>query len=443
MPLPGESTAQFLGKYELLEELGRGSYSVVYRARDPYLQTDVALKVIDKLDNTKRGISDEMSHRIFSTEYSLVGRLNHPYIATLLDAGVIDGKGYVSVEYVPGGTLAQFCAPRQLLAPQVALEIAFKCSRALAYASQMGVIHRDIKPANILFCGGSNIKLTDFGGAISERQNAPILRGLGTPYYMAPERIEDISPSSKSDMYALGVVLYEMLVGRVPFHDNNTRALIHKIRNEPLPPPSASRPDLPPVLDALIARAVEKKPEDRYATWEEFSVAISDILEVTRVRFDPKEFVETDKYGALRRCAFFDEFSDAMLWELIAFSHWSRFVAGDVIMRAGTEADEVCIVAKGMLSAKLSGHALNEIASGESLGELAYVLGESPRRAADIVAKTDGILIKIGFDSLRQASPACQAAFNARFLFACANRLKTLTQTHFGAAGGEEKSIRI
>ena len=435
---------QFLGKYELLEELGRGGYSVVHRARDPYLQTDVALKVIDRLDNTQRGISDETSHRVFSTEYSLVGRLTHPYIATLLDAGVIDGKGYVSVEYVPGGTLLQFCAPQRLLPVQVVLEIAFKCTRALAYASQMGVIHRDIKPANILFCGGSNIKITDFGGAISERLNAPFLRGLGTPYYMAPERIEDLNPTFKSDMYALGIVLYQMLLGRVPFRDNNTRALIQKIRHEAPVPPSTHRPELLPIIDELVLRATAKDPEERFATWEEFSMAISDILELTRVRFDMKEFIETDKYGALRQCGFFADFSDAMLWELIAFSHWSRFVRGDLIMRAGMEADEVCIVAQGKLTAKRSSHELNEILSGESLGEIAYVLGEAPRRAADIVAKTDGILIKIGFDSLRQASPACQAAFNARFLFACANRLKTMTHTHFGASDeDDERSIRI
>ena len=435
---------QFLGKYELLEELGRGGYSIVHLARDPYLQTDVALKVIDKLDNTQRGISSDMSHRIFSTEYSLVGRLNHPYIATLLDAGVIDGKGYVSVEYVSGGTLLQFCAPQRLLPVQVVLEMAFKCSRALAYASQMGVIHRDIKPANILYCGGSNIKLTDFGGAISERHNTPFLPGLGTPYYMAPERIEDLNPTSKSDMYALGIVLYQMLLGRVPFRDNNTQALIHKIRHVPLVPPSTYRPELPTIIDDLVLRATAKDPDERFSTWDEFSMAISNILEHTRVRFDPKEFIETDKYGALRRCAFFNDFTDAMLWELIAFSHWSRFVQGDVIMRAGMEADEVCIVAQGKLTAKLSGHQLNQISNGESFGEIAYVLGEAPRRAADIVAKTDGILIKIGFDSLRQASPACQAAFNARFLFACADRLKTLTHTHFGSSSDDdERSVRI
>jgi serine/threonine protein kinase len=435
---------QFLGKYELLKELGRGGYSVVYLARDPYLQADVALKVIDRLDNTQRGISEETSHRMFSTEFTLVGRLTHPYIATLLDAGVIDGKGYVSLEYVPGGTLSQFCAPQRLLPVQAALEIAFKCTRALAYASQMGVIHRDIKPANILYCGGSNIKITDFGGAISERHNMPFLPGLGTPYYMAPERIEDVNPTSKSDMYALGIVLYELLLGRVPFRDNNTGALMHKIRHVEAVPPSAYRPELPGIIDELILRATAKDPAQRFATWDEYSMAISDIIEATRVRYDPKEFVETDKYGALRRCAFFDEFSDAMLWELIAFSHWSRFVRGDVIMRAGMEADEVCIVAQGELTAKLSGHQLNQIASGESFGEIAYVLGEAPRRAADIVARTDGILIKIGFDSLRQASPACRAAFNARFLFACADRLKTLTQTHFGRSDDDdERSVRI
>src|SRR5579862_2683627 len=123
----------FLGKYELLEELGRGGFSVVYRARDPYLQMDVALKVIENLDDSRQRVSGETLYRIFSTEYSLVGRLNHPYIATLLDAGVIDGKAYVSVEYVPGGTLAQFCLKQSLLPPQVALEIGFKCTRALAY----------------------------------------------------------------------------------------------------------------------------------------------------------------------------------------------------------------------------------------------------------------------------------------------------------------------
>ena len=426
----------YLGKYELIKDLGRGASGTVYLARDPYLQTDIALKVIEGISKLKNGADDKAAHQMFTTEYSLVGRLVHPYIATLLDAGVIDGKGYVAVEYVPGGTLIQFCTPATLLPVQVALEIAFKCSRALAYASQMGVLHRDIKPANILYSGGSNVKLTDFGSAVSTRLNTAtaVMRNLGTPNYMAPERFDNTLPTPKSDMYALGVVLYQLLVGRMPFQAENVPTLIDNIRNEPVAPPSPLREEIPPALDALIVRVLAKNPDHRYASWEDLSVALSNVLELIRVRYDPKEFVETDKYGALRRCAFFTGFTDAMLWELIAFSHWSRFVGGDVIMRAGGEANEVCIVASGNLTARLGGHELNQIASGESFGELAYVLGESPRRAADIVAKSDGILIKIEFSALRQASPACQAAFNARFLFSCANRLKTLTQTHFGSA---------
>ena len=426
----------YLGKYELIKDLGRGASGTVYLARDPYLQTDIALKIIEGVGKMKSAADGKTAYQMFTTEYSLVGRLSHPYIATLLDAGVIDGKGYVAVEYVSGGTLIQFCQPETLLPVQVALEIAFKCSRALAYASQMGVLHRDIKPANILYCGGSNVKLTDFGSAVSTRlnTNTAVIRNLGTPTYMAPERFENILPTPKSDMYALGVVLYQMLVGRLPFQGENTATLIDNIRNEPVAPPSPLREEIPPALDDLIQRVLAKNPDDRYASWEELSVALSNVLELIRVRFDPKEFVETDKYGALRRCAFFSGFTDAMLWELIAFSHWSRFVASDVIMRAGSEANEVCIVADGKLTARLSGHELSEISGGESFGELAYVLGESPRRAADIVAKSDGILIKIGFSALRQASPACQAAFNARFLVSCAQRLKTLTHTHFGTA---------
>lgn len=425
----------YLGKYELIKDLGRGASGTVYLARDPYLQTEIALKVIEGISKLKNGADDKAAHQMFTTEYSLVGRLVHPYIATLLDAGVIDGKGYVAVEYVPGGTLIQFCTPKTLLPVRVALEIVFKCSRALAYASQMGVLHRDIKPANILYSGGSNVKLTDFGSAVSTRLNTAtaVMRNLGTPNYMAPERFDNTLPTPKSDMYALGVVLYQLLVGRMPFQAENTAALIDNIRNEPAAPPSPLREEIPPALDALIERVLAKNPDHRYASWEDLSVALSNVLELIRVRYDPKEFVETDKYGALRRCTFFAGFTDAMLWELIAFSHWSRFVAGDVIMRAGGEANEVCIVAAGKLTARLGGHELNQIVSGESFGELAYVLGESPRRAADIVAKSDGILIKIEFSALRQASPACQAAFNASFLFSCANRLKTLTQTHFGA----------
>ena len=425
----------YLGKYELIKDLGRGASGTVYLARDPYLQTDIALKVIEGVGKMKDATDSKAAYQMFTTEYSLVGRLGHPYIATLLDAGVIDGKGYVAVEYVPGGTLAQFCKPETLLPVRVALEIAFKCSRALAYASQMGVLHRDIKPANILYCSGSNIKLTDFGSAVSTRTHTALIRNLGTPSYMAPERFENILPTPKSDMYALGVVLYELLVGSVPFQGaGNTADLIDKIRNDAVAPPSPMRDEIPPVVDDLIQRVLAKNPDHRYASWDDLSVALSNVLESIRVRFDPKEFVETDKYGALRRCAFFSDFTDAMLWELIAFSHWSRFVAGDVIMRAGGEAKEVCIVADGKLTARLSGHELSQISSGESFGELAYVLGESPRRAADIVANSDGILIKIEFSALKQASPACQAAFSARFLLSCANRLKNLTHAHFGPA---------
>jgi eukaryotic-like serine/threonine-protein kinase len=425
----------YLGKYELIKDLGRGASSTVYLARDPYLQTDIALKVIEGLSKLKGAVDGKTAYQMFTTEYSLVGRLVHPYIATLLDAGVIDGKGYVAVEYVPGGTLIQFCKPGALLPVRTALEIVFKCSRALAYASQMGVLHRDIKPANILYCGGSNIKLTDFGSAVSTRLSTAtaVIRNLGTPNYMAPERFENSLPTPKSDMYALGVVLYQLLTGMVPYRSENTAMLIEKIRNEPADAPSTMREEIPSVLDELVLRMLAKNPDSRYASWEDLSVALSNLLELIRVRLDTREFIETDKYGALRRCTFFASFTDAMLWELIAFSHWSRFAAGDTIMQAGAEAHEVCIVADGELTAQLSGHELSKIANGESFGELAYVLGESPRRAADIVAKSDGILIKIEFNALRQASPACQAAFNSRFLLSCANRLKTLTHTHFGA----------
>ena len=424
----------FLGKYELVKDLGRGASSTVYLAHDPYLQTDIALKVIEGIGKLKGAVDGKTAYQMFTTEYSLVGRLVHPYIATLLDAGVIDGKGYVAVEYVSGGTLIQFCKPDALLPVRIALEIAFKCSRALAYASQMGILHRDIKPANILYCGGSNVKLTDFGSAVSTRLSTAtgVIRNLGTPHYMAPERFLNTLPTPISDMYALGIVLYQLLTGQLPFHGENTAELIERIRNEPAAAPSTLRDEIPPALDELVQRVLAKTPEGRYASWEELSVALSNVLELIRVRADARDFVETDKYGALRRCAFFSGFTDAMLWELIAFSHWSRFATGDVLMQAGGEANEVCIVAEGQLTARLSGHDLSDIASGESFGELSYVLGESPKRAADIVAKSDGILIKIEFNALRQASPACQAAFNARFLLSCAARLKSLTQTHFG-----------
>ncbi len=215
----------------------------------------------------------------FLNEASLAGKLRHPHIVAILDAVVGEESGHIAMELVTGGDLSQFAKPDKLLPPADVLQIGFKCCGAMDYAyREQGIVHRDLKPANIMISRGTDIKIADFGAAFLKKSQPAQSAAMGSPYYMAPEHIQGHEPTFHSDIYSLGVVLYELLTGRRPFVAENLEALIDKISQTEAAAPSELRPALPREIDAVVLRALKKDPAQRYGTWAQFGVEISKVV---------------------------------------------------------------------------------------------------------------------------------------------------------------------
>src|ERR1051325_5893008 len=211
---------QKVGKYEVKRMLGKGATGSVYLAKDPFAQRDVAIKVLEKLSSNPEEARKQL--RFFENEAALAGKLRHPHIVSILDAGLEDVSEkdplrYLVMEVVEGPPLTRFCHPESLLAPKAAVEIPYKCCKALEFANTLGVVHRDIKPANILTHGPSadelDIKVPDFGAAQLARSDVTQVSGVGSPAYMSPEQVKNEEIDWRSDMFSLGGVLYHLLNG--------------------------------------------------------------------------------------------------------------------------------------------------------------------------------------------------------------------------------------
>lgn len=270
---------QSLGRYHILEQLGEGGMATVYKAYDTRLERDVAIKVI------RRGaFPNEQIDRIlkrFEREAKALARLSHSNIVKVHDFGEYDDLPYIVMEYLPGGTLKQLLK-NGALPWQEATRLLLPVARALDFAHRQGIVHRDIKPSNILITAAGDPMLTDFGIAkILESEDAQTLTGtgigVGTPEYMAPEQWTG-QAVQQSDIYSLGVVLYELVTGRKPFTADTPAAILLKQANDPLPRPKKFKPDLPDGVEKIIIKALAKKPEDRYQNMEEFTAALEALL---------------------------------------------------------------------------------------------------------------------------------------------------------------------
>jgi hypothetical protein len=259
-----------LGGYEIKEELGRGGMATVYRAYQPKLDRYVAIKVLPSYF-----AHDETFMGRFEREAKAVAGLHHPNILTVHDYGEEGGLPYLVTELVEGGTLKERLGPQWAL--KEAQKIVGRVGDALAYAHGQGIVHRDIKPSNILMQREDWPLLADFGLAKAMTGSASLTRegvAVGTPEYMSPEQAQGDPADERSDIYSLGVVLYEMVTGRQPFQADTPLTVIYKQVNEPLPPPRSFRPALPEAVEAVILKALAKDPADRYQKVEDMVSAL-------------------------------------------------------------------------------------------------------------------------------------------------------------------------
>ena len=259
----------FADRYEVEEPLGTGGMAEVWRGHDRVLNRTVAIKTLLPQFARDASFVDR-----FRREAQAAARLNHPGIVSVYDSGTDGDTPYIVMQYIEGRTLADFLGSGKTLPPAQAAKIAQEIAEALGVAHAHGVIHRDIKPANVMITRDGKVLVMDFGIArlISGPETAPQTSAvLGTASYLSPEQAQGQPVDARSDIYALGVVLYEMLTGRPPFTGDSPMAIAYKQVNATPPAPSSANPDVPPELDAVVMRALSKNPANRYQTGQEFA----------------------------------------------------------------------------------------------------------------------------------------------------------------------------
>jgi eukaryotic-like serine/threonine-protein kinase len=255
------------GRYELEELVGTGGMSSVYRAHDRLLERDVALKILHQSH-----LADEETIERFRREARSVAQLSHPCIVTVIDRGEDDDRQFIVFEYIAGENLKQVIERRGPLPVREALELAIQVGRALAFAHAAGLVHRDVKPQNVLLNGDDGVKVTDFGIARTLDVEGVTQTGtvLGTSNYIAPEQASGKPVDAQTDVYSLGVVLFELLTGRVPFEGETFVAVAMRHVTEPPPHVLDLRPDVPARVANAVDRALEKDPQERFPTMAAF-----------------------------------------------------------------------------------------------------------------------------------------------------------------------------
>jgi serine/threonine protein kinase len=415
-----EPVPEKVGKYPIIRQLGRGATSVVYLARDPFANRDVAIKVVR---NQSPGDTDlrRRFRKVFLNEAALVGKLFHPHILAIYDAVSDQDLSYIVMEYVEGKTLEHYCDVVNLLAVSKVVEIVFKCSLALAFAQRHGVIHCDIKPANILISGDTDIKISDFGAALFDEAEHTHLKGVGSPAYMSPEQVQDKELTFRTDIYSLGVLMYQMLTGKLPFRASSKASLLYQVVNIPPVPPSTFRRDIPADLDRVVLRCLEKDPETRYPGWAEFSRELTHSYRSLEVPTDTVS--DTEKFSTLKTLSFFKDFREQELWEAVRITQWRKFLGEQGIIREGDTGDSFFILTSGEAKVTKSGRLLNILRPGDCFGEMLYFSETNTRRSTTITSLSPVTVIEIKAADLSQSSDTLQKEMNKAFLRILIDRL--------------------
>jgi len=404
------ATQEHIGKYPVLREIGAGATSKVYLGRDPFAERDVAIKVF-AFDTHAEAQQERMKHKAFVAEASLAGKLNHPHIVDIFDAVVEPDRSYIVMEYVPGSTLEAHGDVARLLPVAKVVEIIFKCIRALEYAWRHGVIHRDIKPGNILLSQSGETKVSDFGASFQQKlQETTQIAGVGSPAYMSPEQVRMEPLTHQTDIYSLGVTMYRLLTGRLPFNATTQPALTYAILNTEAPRPAKLRPELPGILDAIVMKAMEKDPKARYQSWLDFGKDLSQAF--GSLRMAGASVSDSEKFTKLRDFPFFADFNDVALWELIRIGTWKSIAAETVLIREGETGDNFYFLVDGEVDVSLFGKLLAAVKAGRCFGELLYFADRAQRRTTTITARGPITVMEVKADAMRVATDGCQAAFN-------------------------------
>jgi eukaryotic-like serine/threonine-protein kinase len=425
-PLPSNqrrarAVPERIGKYVIINEVGQGSTGRVFLSHDPYYGRDVAIKLYDfeSDDDEQRA---KVQRKMFFNEAQMVGKLQHPNILPIYDAGEEEGSYYVATEHIHGArTLATYCKPDRLLPIDDVLQIIFKCAKALHYAHNRGVIHRDVKPSNIMLTLDNDVRIIDFGIALVTDSNVSRIEGIaGSPSYMSPEQVQSAEITPRSDLYSLGAVMYELLSGFRPFRANNLSKLLHQIVYATAPPLHTLRAEISEELEQVVATTMQKDPKDRFENGLAFAAALTRVYQKLRSEYDRID--RQQQFDLLRRLRFFHDFSHSEIWEILRAGEWREYEEGSEIIREGEMDERFYIIVNGQVSVHSGRRAVGVLEDGDCFGETSYVPGA--RRTATISAVTPVTLLRVTSTLLEQASADCQLRFNKVFLRQLIERLQ-------------------
>lgn len=433
MPSQPQDLPSHVGKYRVQSRLGEGATSEVFLARDEFRDVDVAIKRL------RQGVIDGLERRLavfFASEAALAGRLHHPNVVQIIDA-VSDGPTpYLVMEYVPGLTLRRFCRADALLSLEQIAEIGFKCAMALGYCWKQGLIHRDVKPANILaLMQGervADVKITDFGSVLNLGSERTQVFRVGSLAYMSPEQLDGGDLDARADMYSLSAVLYHLVAGRPPFDALQQTALMQQIFAATPAPLTGLRDGVTAGLDALVRRGMARRREDRFATWDEFAGALSELVSKRQVpRATDADVLDSERFTLLRSLEFFAGFGDVELWEVVRRARWERHEPGHALYRKGGQGNTFHIIATGLVDVYRNGLKVAALGAGASVGEMAYLSPDPDMsiHSADVLVTTPSTMISLTPEALRQMSLTTRSLFDAAFIHVLVRRLNLAWQT--------------
>ncbi|MDX1592680.1 MAG: serine/threonine-protein kinase [Gammaproteobacteria bacterium] len=410
-----------LGKYEVLDEIARGGMGIVFLGYDSFVDREVAIKVQHN-DSVVGGDRAARNRKMFFNEAHTAGRLHHPNILSIFDAGVEGDICYIVMELIQdGNTLKPFCKPESLLPVDKVIEIVFKCAKALDYAHRNGVVHRDIKPGNILVTPDMDVKVGDFSIALFTEGDMSVTQPLGvmgSPLYMSPEQINDLEVDSRTDLFSLGVILYELLTGRHPFASDKISTLLNKVINDEPAKLRFFRNELPADLELVIERALAKDPDKRFQSGLEFAAELSTVGDLGEAEDD---LYNQERYNAVRQLDFFQDFADTEIWEILRATVWQDYQPGEEIITEGEIDDAFYVIVTGSVLVRKGTKSIAILRRGDCFGEMGYIT--KTKRTATILVTSLVSIMKINATLIEQLSKDTQLRFHRVFLRTLVDRL--------------------
>jgi serine/threonine protein kinase len=413
-----------IAKYEIKRRIGRGSMGVVYEAFDPFVQRTVAIKVAHSAADMDVATKQKLREGFFAEVYS-AGRMHHPSVVSVYDAGQEEDLNYIVMEFVDGVTLQEYVAGNRVLTPNQVVDVIYQCSKGLDYVHREGIIHRDLKPGNIMLSNDGEVKIMDFSIAhVDVGFEGHDTEVQGSPMYMPPEQLsEEKRLVAQSDIYSLGAVMYALLAKKAPYKAGSLESLIYKISNLDPDPIMEINPEVPQHIADIVEKSMQKIIYDRYESAYLLATDLSNAF--GRLRGVGERIDMQEKWKTLRYLAFFKDFSDDQITEVVNASDWTEFKKGEVIVTEGEQETAFYIIAKGGVQVVKNEKVVGMMKQGDCFGEIAF-LTRQPRNAT-IVARTEVSLMRVSTSLMEQASTETQLRYYRIFLENLIARLSQAT----------------